>query len=282
MISGYLVTASWCNDPHLLRFVVRRTLRVWPAYIVLIALTAYALGALMTNLPIGEYLHHSETSGYLSNIWFQGKASLPGVFEHNPLRSATNGSIWTIPYEVQCYAILACAGFLGLLRIRIAWLLAILATVVWYQIKWGPDFHSNWQLRKEMMAYFLIGSALFILRPHWKKRSWLWLILLLGVGLYAWFSDLRYLAFLMTVPFLIISFGTGSTPLLNKFGRWGDPSYGIYLMAFPIQQTIIQFLWPSTGFFTTLILSILITTSIAYASWHTIEKKILKIKPHKP
>lgn len=281
-LSGYLVTASWHNDPHLRRFALRRALRIWPAFIAVITLTAYGLGTWMTSLPTEKYLRDPGTSGYLSNIWFAGKVALPGVFEKNPLPSAVNGSIWTISYEVLCYVILACGGVLGLLRIRAVWLAAVLITVTWYESKYGPDFHSDWKLKYEMMAYFLAGSVIFVLQPQWSKRPLTWLVVLLGVGLLLWSSGLRYLSLLMTVPYLVICLGTRSSPILRQFGRWGDPSYGLYLMAFPIQQAVIQSAWPSAGFAETIALSILLTTALAYASWHGLEKRALKIKPRKP
>lgn len=281
-LSGYLVASSWHNDPHLLRFALRRVLRIWPAYIAVIVLTAYGLGTWVTNLPKEKYLQDSGTFGYLSNIWFVGKAALPGVFEKNPLPSAVNGSIWTISYEVLCYLILACGGVLGMLRIRTIWLAAALITIIWYESKYGPDFHNDWKLKYEMMAYFLAGSAIFILQPHWSKRPLTWLTVLLTASLCLWFSGLRYLSFLITVPYMVICLGTRSSPLLRQFGRWGDPSYGMYLMAFPIQQAIIQSAWPTVGFAGTMVISIIMTTALAYLSWHGLEKRALKFKPRKP
>ncbi|MFG0784913.1 MULTISPECIES: acyltransferase family protein [Delftia] len=282
VVSGYLVTCSWNNDPHLVRFTLRRALRIWPALIAVVVLTTYGLGVWLTTLAPKEYLQDSATSGYLSNIWLHGKAGLPGLFENNPLRGAANGSIWTIPYEVQCYVILACAGLLGALRIRTVWLLMVLVTTIWYQVKYGPDFHPDWKLKREMMVYFILGSALAVLQPSWSRRPLPWLAALTVASLCAWFFGLRYLSLMIALPYLLIYLGTQSTPILRQFGRWGDPSYGLYLIAFPIQQTVIHFFWPTIGSASVLALSVAITTVLAYASWHGIEKRALKIKPRKP
>ncbi|WP_051236153.1 acyltransferase family protein [Ottowia thiooxydans] len=281
-ISGYLVTASWYNDPHLFRFAQRRVLRIFPAYIAVIVLTAYVLGASLSSLPLREYVQHDLTRAYLSNIWMGLSSTLPGVFEKNPLPATVNGSLWTIPIEIQCYVILALAGIIGILRSRIAWLSLIVVTLIWHQFSYGPDFHTNWKLKYEMIAYFLVGSAIFILQPHWTKRPSFYFIILAGAGLCIWHLGFRYLAFLIAVPYTIIYIGTRSTPILRQFGRWGDPSYGMYLIAFPIQQTLIHFLWPSVDSMGILAISIIITTILAYASWHGLEKIALKIKPLKP
>ncbi|MET0256305.1 MAG: acyltransferase family protein, partial [Luteibacter sp.] len=79
-ISGYLVTSSWLKDPHVLRFTARRALRMGPALCVSIPLTVAVICAL-------------------------GLTGFPG----NP-RHLTNGSLWTIPYEVYCYGLLLLAG----------------------------------------------------------------------------------------------------------------------------------------------------------------------------
>ncbi len=36
VISGYLTTGSWFNDPNVLRFSLKRFLRIWPGLIVVI------------------------------------------------------------------------------------------------------------------------------------------------------------------------------------------------------------------------------------------------------
>ncbi|WP_313284046.1 acyltransferase family protein [Delftia tsuruhatensis] len=282
VLSGYLVTASWHNDPHLLRFSLRRALRLWPALIAVILLTTYVMGTSLTTLPPSEYLRSPLTREYLSNIWLENKGWLPGVFEKNIYPRAINGSLWTISFEVQCYMILACAGVLGALRSRAFWVLAVLATFIWYQSKYGPDFHADWKVKREMMVYFLLGSAMFMLQPLWSKRPLMTAIILVCVGMAIWKFGYRYLGFTIAVPYLLIYLGSLSTPVIRSFGRWGDPSYGIYLIAFPTQQAVLQWLWPTGGLMGTMLLSIAITTSLAYLSWHTVEKGAMNFRPRKP
>ena len=51
-ISGYLVTSSWLNDPNILRFATRRTLRMAPALCVSMPLTWAVIAALgLTGFP---------------------------------------------------------------------------------------------------------------------------------------------------------------------------------------------------------------------------------------
>jgi len=55
-------------------------------------------------------------------------------------------------------------------------------------------------------------------------------------------------------------------------GRF-DYSYGIYIYAFPVQQLCINTL--NIGFYTSMILSAVVTIALASLSWHFVEKRFL-------
>ena len=280
-ISGYLATASWCADPNVVRFSARRVLRIWPAYTAVIVLSTYVLGPWVTDLPWDLYGRNDGTFSYLGNIGLVNQSTLPGVFVNNPVPNAVNDSLRTIPFGVACFVLLAIAGALGALRMRALWLGLIAAVVIWYQIRFGPDFHADWKLKREMVVYFLAGSAVYMLAPHWQHRRWQWGAALALVAGLLWLAGYRYLALLSAVPYLVVIAGRSSTPVIRRFGRWGDPSYGLYLFAFPVQQTVIQRAWPELGFATTLCLALLVTLALAYLSWHALEKHALGLKPYK-
>ena len=279
IVSGYLVTGSWINDPNVLRFGARRLLRIWPALTVAVVVTAYGLGAWVTSLPLGAYWTHRATLDYLLNLVMQIHYVLPGVFEHNPYASGVNGSLWTIPLEVRCYVVLAAAGWLGLLRRRSVWLGCIAVYMVWFIAKGSADLTGHVRYGRELSAFFLAGSALFVLRPHWQRRPLVWLLALGVAAALLWWVGWRYTAILVIAPVLVLTAGTRSTPVLRRFGRWGDPSYGAYLLAFPVQQTVVHFLHPQLGFGASLALAAAITLALAYGSWHLIEKPALRLKP---
>lgn len=58
----------------------------------------------------------------------------------------------------------------------------------------------------------------------------------------------------------------------------GDYSYGIYLYAGPIQQSVVWALGPANSFLANAALSIPITAAFAMLSWHLVEKPFLKVK----
>lgn len=281
VISGYLVTSSWYNDPSFLRFSQRRILRIWPALTVVVVLTAYGLGAWLTNLPLMEYWTHRATLDYLLTLKMNVHFVLPGVFENNPYARGVNGSLWTIPLEVRCYVVMALAGLLGLMRVRNLWLVLIAAYMVWFLAKGSADVTGKMNYGRELSAFFLAGSALYVLQPRWKSRPIAWILAALSGATALWLGGWRHTALLLLLPILVLYIGTNSTPVIRRFGRWGDPSYGIYLIAYPAQQSVIHFLWPELGFGGTMALATAITVVLAYVSWHCIEKVALKLKPRR-
>jgi len=60
IISGYLVTESWCRSPMPGRFALRRALRIYPGLVVNVALCAFVMGPLITSLPWPAYFSGAE------------------------------------------------------------------------------------------------------------------------------------------------------------------------------------------------------------------------------
>ena len=83
---------------------------------------------------------------------------------------------------------------------------------------------------------------------------------------------------LVTLPLAVILLArSGSCDL----GRVGDLSYGTYLWAFPVQQTIVHFL-PGMAPLPLFALAGTATILLAALSWHLIEKRALALKPRRP
>src|SRR5205823_1822192 len=80
VISGYLVTASWIRDPHPFRFSVRRIARIWPGLLMMLVVTTWVIGSLVTSLPLVSYLTHPGTVRYfLASAVLLPAWDLPGV-----------------------------------------------------------------------------------------------------------------------------------------------------------------------------------------------------------
>jgi peptidoglycan/LPS O-acetylase OafA/YrhL len=282
VVSGFLITASWRASSGLWAYSVKRVFRIWPALILAVLGAAYVVGPLVTTLPVREYLRAPGTSAYVKNniTMIPITNTLPGVFTSLPV-PAVNGSLWTLPYEVLCYIGAAAAGMLGLLRYRWVVLGLAIASLAWCE--WVFRDPTGWWsfvphiglialLVVVLVPWFCVGAAL---------RSWhdsipagpvpgivAAAILALGV------VTSRPSPIIVGLGFLVIWIGT--KPIPWHLPRWaGDPSYGMYVFAFPAQQCLIY-----TGLaMASIPLLILEATVLSFAagvvSWHGLERPMI-------
>ncbi|SEW16792.1 acyltransferase [Luteibacter sp. 329MFSha] len=283
-VSGYLITGSWQRDPNLRRYAIRRLLRIWPGLACTVLLCALVLGPLVTEIPLSAYFSDPTTHSYFRSLYFSIQPFLPGVFPHSPLAYIPNGVLWTIPIELRCYVYLAVLGILGILRYRWALLALLAATAVWYYGIHGAEAvfladHTH-LFEVEYATFFFAGSCLYYFKDVWDRprAKLIAAAIVIGVGAVAYLADHPLIAAFIFVPYLVVAFGTSSFPVIHRFGRFGDLSYGVYIYAFPIQQTVI---WatPGWGFYEHLLLAIPSVLLMAWLSWHLLENVALQYKP---
>jgi peptidoglycan/LPS O-acetylase OafA/YrhL len=126
-------------------------------------------------------------------------------------------------------------------------------------------------------VYFWAGAFLyhFNIKKYFSFESFVLTFLLL-IFIYQWDIIYSWLILIM-IPFIVLSFGFSNSKYLNVFNKV-DYSYGFYIYAFPVQQTLV-FLYPNINIYFHLILGFAITMVLASFSWHFIEKPALKLKP---
>src|SRR6266568_7806983 len=123
VISGYLVTESYCRHPDPGRFAVRRMLRIYPGLVINVLICALLLGPVVSSLPPAAYLVNPELGQFLSMALSldPGPLQLPGVlFADNSVGLLINGSLWTLRYEVMMYVMIVLLGMARLLHLRTA------------------------------------------------------------------------------------------------------------------------------------------------------------------
>lgn len=287
-ISGFLVAQSWQRDPNVVRFAHRRLLRIWPGMLCVLVLCALVLGPAVTTLPLKEYFSNSLTWTYFKTLLFQVQPFLPGVFPDSPVANIPNGVLWTIPIEVHCYGYLAVLGLVGVLRWR--WLLLAMTAALagYYYVYHGAEgvflAGGGRMPEVEFATFFFSGVLLHYFREAWS--SWTRIAISFGiivvVSLLLIRNDHQLIAAFLLTPFFFVVLGSASFPVLNRFGRFGDMSYGIYIYAFPVQQTLIWLWGKSMSFGASLALALAITAVLAWISWHVIEQPALRLKPRAP
>ena len=102
----------------------------------------------------------------------------------------------------------------------------------------------------QFSLFFFAGVSLYSLGiHHLSARAPLAAgALVLVVASLALLVSRPLLALWLAVPTLTLLFGIAATPGLRGVGRFGDVSYGIYIYAFPVQQTFIWLCKDSLGF----------------------------------
>jgi peptidoglycan/LPS O-acetylase OafA/YrhL len=161
ILSGVLVAQSLHRAHSLRDFATARALRIFPALIICVLLTALILGLWMTTLPPFMYLTDKGVAAYIAktiSLW-SGSAMLPAVFQDNIVPRVVNSSVWTLKYEVACYAILGLAGWVALKLPKSALWLA-LGAVAWLAIvivrPVGLELHGGDKGMVDVLRYFML------------------------------------------------------------------------------------------------------------------------------
>lgn len=277
-ISGYLITGSAYSRSTLWSFLDARIRRIFPALIAVLLLSALVLGPLMTQLPLSDYFASSAVATYVlrnAALW-RLQFELPGVFAANPYGAAVNGSLWTLPIEFGLYlAVGAAVWLLRQLGQGGSRLLPCIAAATACVLAWGlllSGRHSGLFL---LLPYFMVGA----LCQLWRAQLPLHGGVALALGLlWAAVTALELPGFAV-VACLAISYGSlwiGRHPhwiLPFSTERVGDLSYGVYLYAFPLQQTLIALGVATPGMLT--LAATPLALAFAWLSWHAVEERFL-------
>ncbi len=120
VMSGFLITKSWKENPHFITFLKKRSLRIFPALFFIILFCSFVLGPIVTTLDLIEYFKNGQTWSYLKNLFlYPFQFNLPGVFQNNPFPNVVNGPLWTLPIEFLMYVSIGIIGLFGLINKKI-------------------------------------------------------------------------------------------------------------------------------------------------------------------
>ncbi len=281
VLSGYLVPISRERSRTSLEFVRKRALRIFPALAVVTILCVLLLGTSLTTLATEEYLRHPQTRAYFWNIvaW-NIHYGLPGVFAGNPAPNAVNGSLWSLPYEIRCYLILAILWFLPLPRKVIASVVVLTLAAMLslrpltppagvFDKYMGADYYTV-----KLSLYFCIGAWFAVWRSSVRPPLLLGVCVAAGAILMSP-SQIQTTLFVAGFSVLVLAIGLhpGLLPKLPE--RMGDWSYGLYLYGFPVQQVLALAGLGAAGVAGFTLASTVLATICAALSWFLIEKPAL-------
>jgi peptidoglycan/LPS O-acetylase OafA/YrhL len=295
ILSGFLIANSWAGSRGLVDFLRRRALRIYPGFIAAVLFTSFVIGpfAMSEGFPVGLVIKR-----VLRGIVTVNDPWLPGIFMHNPMPGWPNGSLWTIWFELVCYLMIAALGVLGLIckpRVVLgcflfAFVLFMTADVVSTKPPnhWAAPIGSlfvkkmEWFKGPRLFLFFLAGSCFWAFRDRIPKSNALAVLCIAGLiaaslaGRFALHAALPVLG-----VYLLLWIAFNDSIPLHRFGKYGDFSYGLYLYAFPVTQSLVCLTHARFPPSVLALFVLAVTVPLAIASWFLIERPFLRLK-HKP
>jgi peptidoglycan/LPS O-acetylase OafA/YrhL len=284
--SGFLITGSHLSSQSVFAFAWARVLRIYPALIAATLFSVFVLGLWLTTAGTMEYLLSSQTYKFLlknSILIFGIEWALPGVFTDVPWKYAVNGSLWTLPNEIAMYAMLAVVLGVtgGLTRWMKCWstrnvvlLIAAVSTALHIALYFYPVFDKTFT---RLLSMFFTGAAFYFWRDKIRLLPLIALIGFLILMISAMHKNVFFLLYCMLLPYLVFFVAYVPSGGVRNFNKMGDYSYGVYIYAFPVQQSVASLI-PGVSVSMMIFVSFAVTLILAVISWHLIEKRFLKMK----
>ena len=174
MTSGFLVTASLLRRQNTIEFLWARALRIYPALLVMQFLVVFGIGLFLTAIPWTSYLVSHQTLMYLVKnavLIVDLVPDLPGVFQGNPHSHTVNTPLWTLPYEIGMYAILASLWTVLCLVLGVGsrvFKIAIVgcASVVVWLLVLCPVCTAHDVNLPRLFGMFFLGAASYVLKDY--------------------------------------------------------------------------------------------------------------------
>ncbi|PRY15770.1 peptidoglycan/LPS O-acetylase OafA/YrhL [Pontibacter ummariensis] len=308
-ISGYLIFESLNRSISIFDYFRKRILRIYPALIVVLILTAIGFSLLSKKYSvIGYFTLTSEPYTYiLKNLMpctpFQG--SILDTIKGNPYPHYINGSIWTIRYEFLFYIALSSLFFI---KKRIVLIQAILISIflLLYFLKW----HVSEYFQNNILSFF--GIEPFIIKLASQQSDYgqtgfrpaalidFGLFFTAGAllsafnlntlrfkGIIGWIAFIIAITFIifksyslieaLVFPVVILTAGLGNTKWIGGLNyKIGDLSYGVYIYGFVIQQVLLRYF--ELNHLTLTWVTMPLALFAGFLSWNLIEKRAMKLK----
>jgi peptidoglycan/LPS O-acetylase OafA/YrhL len=292
IMSGYLVTLSLISEASLGRYFWHRIRRMYPGFIFA-AVFSFLVVLPLAGGSITPPVRLGAAGDFVYRTLRLGSPTYSGAFPANPFPGEVNLSLWSIPYGFWCYILAAVLSAIGVLRSqRRVWILATLEGMAITFGVWALLAHffpePHWArvtmgypgLWARVLPMFLSGMLLAAVKDRMPVNGW---IALTAVAVLAIAAQIPLSwAPMMAIAGAYLLFYCAYTPKLRlwRLTTWGDPSYGMYLLSFPIQQMIVRMHthgMPGRTMNPYLLFAVSLLPSVAagYVSWWMVERWFL-------
>lgn len=312
VVSGFMITASG-GRLSVGRFAWHRALRILPALWVSVAVTAFVAA------PVIYFRQHGTLDGlwssptgpfsYVTGMWNASAANgwdiagimKTGIALHTNYNGSFDGAVWSLPYEMSCYVVVAILAAGGVLT-RARRTVPLIAAALWVTIvmnlidapgwRGAPSEHTtSWHLPllgwliSHYVIYlgfvFLVGATLQLYKDRIPVND-----LLAAACLVAVVASLLLGGFFVVgypaLCYLVIWAGLVMPRQLHWVGRGNDYSYGIYIYGFLVEQILVIFGVTRYGYPVYLGAAVAFSWVLAWFSWHLVENPALRLKNWTP
>jgi peptidoglycan/LPS O-acetylase OafA/YrhL len=286
-VSGYLIAGSWIRSPNVKVFLLARAARVYPAFWVCLAITAFIF-APVAMMAEGRgwsepFLGGDGSFAYLlknfSLIMVQN--DIAGTPSSVPWPGDWNGSLWTLKWEFLCYMGILVLGVTGLLTRRwfailgfgAAWSIALIVCLG------GPDKGSIADLTRFVLMY----AAGVLLHRYADRVPARWALVALSVGVVSlsglFVEEYRLVA---AIPLAYALVTAGVLIQIKPLRLPNDISYGVYIYGFAVEQLLAYTEAVGLWSFWFACVATVLTVPMAMASWFLVEKPVqTAVKRHR-
>ncbi len=276
---------SYERSTSLSSYVEKRVRRIYPAYFTVVLICAIGLVAVSSKNNV-HYFSFAWLKYVAANLSFLNflEPRLPGVFLSNKM-TVVNGALWTLKVEAMFYMAVPLLVFLFRRFSRITVLVLVYCLSVTYsellQIAFERTGSSLYEILSRQLpgqlSYFMAGAFLYYYLPLFERYIGYFITVastILAVNVFFPFSPLEPFALAVMVIFFGLFLYRGN------FGKYGDFSYGIYIVHFPIIQLLLYSGWFNGRPWPFLVAVICCTIMSAIIMWHLIEKNFLLRNSH--
>jgi peptidoglycan/LPS O-acetylase OafA/YrhL len=284
LISGYLIVKSWDNNNNIRAFLLNRILRIYPGFIVASIISCFLIGPFV---GYENYFKQFNYRHFIEGLFLLNMPRTPHVFPGS-FFELINASMWTINNEFVCYILVLLLGVFSLIKKKIGWLLFFTTffLIVFigqiFNLKIITIFLSNYIVKEFVDIYcifsFFIGGTYYLFgRPYLNRKPIIIIsAILMLVSFY--FNYIVEYALPIFGGYIALSFAVKTIPILLKFNKLPDISYGIYLYGWPISKVLIYY-QPKINFWMLNVESMVLAVLFGLFSWYFIEKHFIMLKP---
>jgi len=295
VISGLLIYRSYTRSSSVASYFEKRARRIYPAYFTVIVLAAIGLCTLST-VPLSQYFGSGFWKYLGANLVFLNflAPSLPGVFASNSM-PIVNGALWTLKIEVAFYLLVPLIQYLCtrfgtkatmvtifalscLWKYGFAWLAATHSAHGVYSLDQSRNLYAELEVQfPGQLAYFVAGILLLL---YFDKLKY-YFVPIAGITLCLYLADHFLTEDYLDVFWISgIVFVFGFWRYFGNFSKYGDFSYGVYIVHWPVLQILIAtgVLGLGPGVFLAIGLGVIFLVGLMM--WHLVESRFLSRGSH--